>query len=49
MDFNLLFAVVGNLSFVIDFEIIPGDRQEILFSEGKNASAHLHRENDIMR
>ena len=48
MNFNLLFAIVGDLSFVIDFEILPGERQDFLFFEGTNASAHLFRENDTV-
>ena len=48
MNFTLLFAVVGSLSFVIDFTIIPGEKQDFLFFEGINDSAHLYRENNTV-
>ena len=48
MDFNLLFAIIGNLSFVIDFEILPNSHQDFLFFTGNNASAHLFRRNNTV-
>ena len=48
MDFNLLFTIIGNLSFVIDFEILPDTHQDFLFFEGNNASAHLYRRNNTV-
>ena len=45
MEFNLLFTLVGNLTFVIEFDILPGPTQDFLFFNGDNASAHLYREN----
>ena len=48
MDFNLLFAVVGNLSFVLEFEISPIAHQDFLFFEGENSSAHLYRQNNTV-
>ena len=48
MDFNRLFTIIGNLSFVIDFEILPERHQDFLFFEGANASAHLFRKNNTV-
>ena len=48
MNFTLLFAIVGDLSFVIDFNIIPGETQDFLFFEGINDSAHLYRQNNTV-
>ena len=48
MEFNLLFSVVGALSFVIEFDILPDERQDFLFFTGDNTSAHLFRENNTV-
>ena len=48
MEFNLLFSVVGALSFVIEFGILPDARQDFLFFNGDNTSAHLFRENNTV-
>ena len=48
MEFNLLFSVVGALSFVIEFDILPDERQDFLFFTGDNTSAHLFREKNTV-
>tara|TARA_B110000046_G_C12920084_1_gene366709 strand:+ start:139 stop:660 length:522 start_codon:yes stop_codon:yes gene_type:complete len=48
MNFNLLFTLVGNLSFVLEFEILPIEHQDFLFFEGENASAHMYRKNQTV-
>ena len=47
MNFTILFAL-ANLSFDIEFKINPFIRQDFLFFEGENSSAHLFRENDTV-
>ena len=48
MNFTLLFAVVENLSFVIDFKLSLDQKQDFLFFEGVNDSAHLFRQNSTI-
>ena len=45
MNFNLLFAAVSSLFFSIEFGIDVNDRQDYLFFEGANQTAHLARVN----
>ena len=48
MNFTLLFTVVENLSFVIDFKLSLDQKQDFLFFEGVNDSAHLFRQNSTI-
>ncbi len=48
MNFTLLFAVVENLSFVIDFKLSLDQKQDFLLFEGANDSAHLFRQNSTI-
>ena len=48
MNFTLLFAVVENLSFIIDFKLSLDQKQDFLFFEGVNDSAHLFRQNSTI-
>lgn len=48
MQFNLLFAVITNLTFTIDFKILPDAQQDYLYFAGQNTTAHLYRENNTV-
>ena len=48
MNFTLLFAIVENLSFVINFKLSLDQKQDFLFFEGANDSAHLFRQNSTI-
>ena len=43
MNFNILFAIVGNLKFIITFLVNEQAKQEYFIFEGVNTTAHLHR------
>ena len=42
MNFNFLFAIVGNLNFMITFLVNEREQQDFFMFEGVNATAHLH-------
>ena len=48
MNFTPLFTAVENLSFVIDFKLSLDQKQDFLFFEGVNDSAHLFRQNSTI-
>ena len=48
MIFNLLFAAVSSLYFSIEFGIDLKDKQDYLFFEGQNQTAHLSRINNTI-
>lgn len=48
MNFNLLFATISSLFFTIEFGINITDRQDFLFFEGENQTAHLYRFNNTV-
>ena len=45
MNFTLLFAVVGNLNFIVKFLINADDKQNFFLFDGVNSSAYLYRNN----
>ena len=49
MNFNVLFALAGSLNFTFKFLINSQTTQDFFIFEGKDSSAHLHRENGTIR
>ena len=45
MNFTLLFAVVGNLNFIVKFLINADEEQYFFLFDGVNSSAYLYRNN----
>ena len=45
MNFTLLFAVVGNLNFIVKFLINADEEQDFFLFDGVNSSAYLYRNN----
>lgn len=43
MNFTLLFAVVGNLNFIVKFLINADDKQDFFLFDGVKSSAYLYR------
>ena len=45
MNFTLLFAVVGNLNFIVNFLINADEKQAFFLFDGVNSSAYFYRNN----
>ena len=45
MNFHILFALVGNLTFVLEFPISQNQSQDLFIFNGVNDSAHFFKEN----
>ena len=45
MNFHFLFSLLSVHSFVVEFPVHVGDKQDYFFFEGENQTAHLYRNN----
>ena len=45
MNFNLLFSLLATQSFVVEFSVHVGNRQDYFFLEGDGQTAYLYRDN----
>ena len=45
MNFHFLFSLLSTLSFVVNFPVHDGDRQDYFLFEGENQTAYLYRNN----
>ena len=45
MNFNLLFSLLATQSFVVEFSVHVGNRQDYFFLEGDDQTAYLYRDN----
>ena len=48
MNFTVLFAIVSNLKFTLNFGVDQNTVQDYLFFHGRNSSAHLSRVNSTL-
>ena len=48
MNFTLLFPLISTLSFVVEFPVDTTNKQDYIYFEGVNQTAHLFRDNYIL-
>ena len=48
MNFHFLFSLLSAHTFVVEFPVHVGDRQDYFFFEGENQTAHLYRNNHTL-
>ena len=48
MNFTILFHLIGNLNFHVQFSLHSHNTQDFFIFQGENSSAHLYRENETV-
>ena len=48
MNFTVLFHLIGNLNFHVQFSLHSANTQDFFFFQGENSSAHLYRNNETV-
>ena len=48
MNFTVLFHLIGNLNFHVQFSLHSDNTQDFFFFQGENSSAHLYRNNETV-
>ena len=48
MNFTVLFHLIGNLNFHVQFSLHSDNTQDFFFFQGENSSAHLYHDNETV-